>query len=183
MKKTTAYARKRGLHRAGQHIDPRTLKGNGVTVNNLRNTPLTPAEIDWLLHEPKEGLEAARKGCITYNDLVSLSSAMHKGIAIEDARTIIRGLRPIYDRANDAIAAIETRCTKTGRWVPSALYGHELSALDDLLFAYTEALKVCTYGEFFRCQEVALQRTASRGLKVFTAGDVLQYPGDKVATA
>lgn len=182
-RKTTAYARQRGLHRAGQHIDPRTLKGNGITANNLRNTLLTSAEQDHLLREPRAALETARKGCISYNDLVSLSSAMHKGIAIEDERNIIRGLRPMYDRAHTAINAIEARCTQTGRWVPSALYGHELTALDDLLFAYAQALAVCTYGEFYKCQSVAERRTISNGMQVFVAGEVLEYPGNRTQAA
>jgi hypothetical protein len=180
-RKTTSYATKRGLHRTDKSRKPKSLKGNGIAANNLHNTPFTQAELDWLLHEPREALAAARTGRISYNDLVSLSSAMHKGIAIEDARTIIRGFAPIYQRANAVISAIEARCSTTGRWVPGALYGPELAALDDLLFAYREALKVCTYGEFYRRQAVALARTASRGLPVFTAGDVLQYPGRKEA--
>jgi len=169
-RKTSTYARKRAQGRT-----PR--RGNGLQTNNLLNTPLTPAEIDTLMREPRKAMEAARAGRITYNDLVSLSSAMHKGRAIEDARVIIRGFAHFYDRSSAAIASIEARCTTTGRWVPSALYGPELTQLDDLLFAYKEALKVCTYGEFYRRQAVACSRTASQGLPVFTTGDVLEYPG------
>lgn len=169
-RKTTTYARKRAQGRTPQ-------RGNGLQTNNLHNTLFTPAEIDTLMREPRQALEAARAGRISYNDLVSLSSAMHKGRAIEDCRVIIRGFARIYDRASAAIASIEDRCTTTGRWVPSALYGAEITRLDDLLFAYQETLKVCTYGEFYRRQAVACSRTASQGLPVFTAGDVLEYPG------
>jgi hypothetical protein len=179
MKKTSAYARKRGLHQLPSQARTQVLqaiKGTGITVNNLRNTPLKPAEVDKLTQEATEAMEAARKGRISYNDWVSLSSIMHKGVAIEDAGNIITGLRPVYDTAQAAIAAIEARCTTTGRWVPSALYGPELTALDDLLWAYRKALEVCTYGEFYKRQAVACSRTASQGLPVFTTGDVLEYP-------
>ena len=133
------------------------------------------------MHESTEAMKAARQGQISYNDLLALSSALHKGVAIEDARVIIRGFAHIYQRAEAALKAIEARCTTTGRWVPGALYGPEITALDELVWVYREALKVCTYGEFYRRQAVALARTASSGLPVYTAGDVVQYPGDKAA--
>jgi len=180
MKKTSAYARKRGLHQLPSYARTQVLqsiKGTGIEVNNLRNTPLTPQEVDRLTQEATDALEAARLGRISYNDLVSLSSAMHKGIAIEDAGNIITGLGFFYEQAGKAIAAIEARCTTTGKWVPSALYSHELTALRKLLHYYREALAVCTYGEFYKRQAVACSRTASQGLPVLTTGDVLEYPG------
>jgi len=183
-RKTSAYARRRGLNQVPSHARAQVLasiKGTSIEVNNLRNTPLSPAEVDTLTKEATEALEAARLGRISYNDLVSLSSIMHKGVAIEDAGNIITGLRHFYDAAKDAIDAIETRCTATGQWVPSALYSHELTALRELLHYYREALAVCTYGEFYKRQAVACSRTASQGLPVFTTGDVLEYPGTKAA--
>ena len=180
-RKTTTYARKRSLQQLPGHARGQVLqmiKGDGITVNNLRNTPFSPEELEKLMREPTEALQVARQGRITYDALLSLSSAMHKGVAIEDARTIIRGFAEIYQQANAALAAIEARCTTTGRWVASPLYGPELTALDDLLWAYRKALEVCTYGEFYRAQALACSRTASQGQQVYTVGDVLQWPGD-----
>jgi len=177
-RKQTPYARSRGLARVAPQdrwATVQALKGNGLQTNNLRNTPFTDAEISHLLADPQAAWEAMRTGRGTYSHLVSLSSAMHKGVAIEDARVIIRGFASIYTQAYTAIKAIEARATRSGRWVPTALYAAELTALDDLLFAYEQALRVCTYGEFYDCQAVAVARTASDGKPVFTVGDVVEY--------
>lgn len=177
-RKTTAYARKRGLQQLPGHARTQVLqaiKGSGITVHNLRNTLLTPAEVDQLMQDPTAALQAARLGRISYSDLLSLSSPVQKGLAIEDAGNIITGLRAVYERANTVLLAIKARCTTTGRWVPGALYGPELAALDDLLWVYREALKVCTYGEFYKRQAVACSRVASQGKQVHTVGDVLEF--------
>lgn len=177
-KKTTRYARSRGLTRMlpeERRLATLARKGDGLRTNNLRNTPFTEDELQQLLREPRQAQQAMREGRGTYNDLVSLSSAMHKGIAIEDARVIVRGFAPIYEAAEQALQAIQDRATRTGRWVPTALYAAELTAIDDLLFAYEQALRICTYGEFYDRQAVALARTASAGQQVFTVGDVLEY--------
>jgi hypothetical protein len=179
--KTSAYARSRGLTRVApqlRRVAVKALQGNnGLTRHNEVNTLFTEAEIQMLLRDPRAAHEAMRTGRGTYNDLVSISSALHKGVAIEDARVIVRGFEPIYTAAESALRTIEARATRTGRWVPTALYAAEINAIDDLLFAYEQALRVCTYGEFYQRQAVALARTASNGKPVFTVGDVVEYPG------
>ena len=177
-RKTSKYARSRGLlslppeHR---YAATEARKGNGLQRNNQMNTLLTEDEVQRLLADPRRAMTAMRTGHGTYNDLVSLNSAVKKGVAIEDARVIIRGFQPIYDAATNALRTIEDRATRTGRWVPTALYASELNALDDLLFAYEQAIRVCTYGEFFQRQATAIARTASDGQPVYTVGDVVEY--------
>lgn len=178
-KKTTPYARKRSLRRGpdGLAIQPGALASNGLAIYQFHNTTFGPEEIDKLMAESRAGLQAARQGRATYNDYSSLSSAMLKGIAIEDARTIIRGFAPIYTAAGQALKAIEARATTTGNWKAPTLYAAEINALDDLVWAYEQALKVCTFKEFYDRQEVALARTRSRGDRVYHTGEVLEYPG------
>lgn len=175
--KTTAYARKRNLHRLpkGSKMVPGSLAGNGLAAYQRHNATFGPSEIDTLMAESRAGLEAARQGKATYNDYASLSSALQKGVAIEDKRTIIRGFAPIYTAASDALIAMEARATTTGKWVPTTLYPTEIKAFDDLLWAYEQALNVCTFKEFYDRQEVALARTRSRGDRVYHAGEVLEY--------
>jgi len=65
MKKTTLYARKRSLQQLPGHARGQALqmiKGDGITVNNLRNTPFSRAELARLMREPTEALHAARQG-------------------------------------------------------------------------------------------------------------------------
>ena len=180
-KKTTAYARKRGLHRVPQadrwaFIEAR--KSNGISTNNERNTLLTPAEVQYLLADPTAGLAGMRSGRGTYNNLLSLNAALKKGQAIEDARVIVRGFAGIYAAADHAIQAITGRSTKTGKWVPTALYGPEIAALDDLLWAYRQALQVVTYQEFYDRQAVAIARELSAGEKVFLVGEEVAWPAN-----
>ena len=175
-RKTSKYARGL-LNLPPEHRRAATeaRKGNGLQRNNQVNTLLTEDEIQRLMADPQRAMTAMRTGQGTYNDLVSLNSAIKKGVAIEDARVIIRGFQSIYDAAEAALDTIEARATRTGKWVPTALYASELNALDDLLFAYEQALRVCTYGEFFQRQATAIARTASEGQTVYTVGDVVEY--------
>lgn len=177
-RKTSRYARSRGLTKlAPEQRYAATLarKGNCLEHFNRSATLFTAEEIDMLMADPRRAYEAMRTGIGTYNDLVGLSSALHKGIAIEDARIIVRGFAPIYEAAEVALRAIEKRGTRTGKWIPTALYAHELRALDDLLWAYEQALRVCTYQEFYDRQAVALARVASAGQKVYTVGEIVEY--------
>lgn len=176
--KRSRYATSRGLHRltpAERSAAIQARKGNGLSTNNERNTLFTEAEVQYLLTDPRAGLAGLRTGTGTYNNLLSVQSALKKGQAIEDARVIVRGFAGIYAAADAAVKAILARATSTGRWAPTALYGRELTALDDLLFAYEQALRICTYQEFFDRQAVALARTLSDGERVFKVGETVEY--------
>ena len=178
-RKTSLYARKRNLSRIipkGSRMTVDALKGNGLDTYKLHSTLFSESEIDQLMAEARQALIAARRGQASYNDYASFSTAMQKGQAIEDARTIIRGFEPIYKAAEVALTSMEARATATGKWVPPTLYASEINALDDLVWAYEQALKICTYREFYDCQEVALARARSRGEKVYQTGDILEYP-------
>lgn len=187
MRKISSYARKRGLMALPtflRGVATKARKGDGLRANNLHNTPFTADELATLMREPRQAQEAMRTGRGTYNDLVTLSSVWHKGVAIEDARTIIRGFAPIYNEAHAALKAIEARCTATpGRWTTTALYSTELRTIEDMLWAYEQALKTCTYHEFYACQRVAIARAATAGQKIYTVGDVVEYQATQAPQA
>ena len=103
MKKTTAYARKRGLSTVPKSdrwafIEAR--KSNGISINNERNTLLTPAEVQYLLADPTAGLAGLRSGRGSYDNILSMNAVLKKGQAIEDARVIVRGFAGIYAAAD-----------------------------------------------------------------------------------
>lgn len=185
MKKTSAYARKRGLSTVPKSdrwafIEAR--KSNGITMNNERNTLLTPAEVQHLLTDPTAGLAGLRSGRGSYDNILSLNAVLKKGQAIEDARVIVRGFAGIYGAADHAIQTICARATKTGKWVPTALYGAEIAALDDLMWAYRQVLQVVTYQEFYKRQAVAIARELSAGEKVFRVGEKVEFEPKEEAT-
>lgn len=177
-RKTTAYARQRGINRLppGMVMTTDALKGDSLSAYRLHNTLFTQAEREKLLAEPRAAVLAARQGRATYNDLAALNSMVHKGTAIEDARIIIRGFAHFYAAANEALAKIDARATSSGQWRAPTLYASEINALDDLFFAYDQALRVCTFKEFYDRQELAISRAQGRGDPVGVSGVEMEYP-------
>jgi hypothetical protein len=162
MKKTTKHGRKLRLGLA----TPAMASTKAATMHITR---LTPDEREKLIGHCRHGMEQARKGLATYGDFTSISTAAHKGLAIEAVRIIV-GFKPIYLRANDALDAIQRRATTTGRWVPPTLYAAEITALDDLIWAYGKALEEVTYAEFYRIEKLAIGRATATGGQVFQQG-------------
>lgn len=162
MKKTTKHGRKLRLGLA----TPRMASTQAASMHITR---FTPAEIEKLVGHCRQGLEQARQGLATYDHFVSLTTAVHKGLAIEAVRIVV-GYKPFYLRANDALEAIERRATTTGRWVPPTLYAAEITALDWLIWAYGKSLEELTYAEFLRIENLAIGRCTSTGGPVFQQG-------------
>ena len=162
MKKTTKHGRKLRLGIA----TPRMASTKAASMHITR---FTPAEREKLIGHCRHGLEQARKGLATYDDFTSISTAAHKGLAIEAVRIVV-GFKPIYLRAQDVLDAIQSRATTTGRWVPTTLYAAEITALDDLIWAYGKALEELTYAEFNRIEKLAIGRATTTGGQVFQQG-------------
>lgn len=173
-KKTTAYAA-RIKRKHGQMVDPRLLAGTGIAAINKNNTPLNEAEIDRLMTMTREALRLAKVGQLDYSHWVQLNSCVFIGYAIEDCRAV-KGLEPMYKLGHAALLAIESRATSGGQWVAGALYGPEISALDDLVWAYEQACRLLTYGEFYKAERLAMARTRSSGQRVYTHGEAIAYP-------
>jgi len=157
-RKTSAYARKRRQPDRDRCLD-------SITAARMNNTRFKPAELDRLLGPAQRALASARAGTCSYDDLVNLSTAMHKGRAIDDAG-IYRGLRDRLDAADNVLLAIEQRAMVSGTWCAPTLYGREITVLDDLVWAYRVMLLEVTYAEFLRAERLAIARVATDGGRV-----------------
>ena len=179
--KTTAYAQKI-KRKHGQMVDPRLLAGTGIAAVNKNNTPFTEDEIDKLMKMTREALRLAKLGQLDYSHWVQLNSCVFIGYAIEDCKAV-KGLLRMYEMGHAALLAIESRATSGGQWVAGALYGAEISALDDLVWAYEQAARLLTYAEFYRAERLAKARVRSSGQRVYTHGEAIAYPGAAPAQA
>lgn len=157
-RKKTLYARKR-LHPEARE------KSDGITTARMNVTRLKPAELEMMLEPLRRALASARTGSATFQDFVQLTSAMHKARAIDDAG-IYRGLRSMLDTVEPVLDAIGERAQVTGTWCGPTLYGPEITALDDLVWAYRLMLLEVTYAEFHRAERLAIARVASEGGQV-----------------
>jgi len=164
-RKTTTYARKRRLAVGRERMD-------GITATSMHTTRLTAPELERLLRPIQLGLARAREGRCSHEDYVSLCTAMHKARAIDDMR-IFRGLRAMIDAAEQPLRNLEQRALASGTWCAPTLYAAEITALDDLVFAYRTMVLEVTYAEFVRADSLAVARVASAG------GEVL-YPNAEV---
>lgn len=157
-RKTSSYARKRRQPDRDRCLD-------SITAARMNNTRFRPVELAKLLSPLLIALANARAGACSYDDLVNLSTAMHKGRAIDDAG-IYRGLRDRLDAADSVLLAIETRAMVSGTWCAPTLYGPEITVLDDLVWAYRVMLMEVTYAEFLRAERLAIARVATDGGRV-----------------
>lgn len=154
-RKTSAYSRKRRQPDRDRCLD-------SITAARMNNTRLKPAELEKLLSPLRRALASARAGACSYDDLVNFSTAMHKGRAIEDTG-VYRGLRTIIDGVEPVLDAIQARAQANGVWRAPTLYGPEILALDDLVWAYRVMLLEVTYAEFVRADRLAVARVATQG--------------------
>lgn len=160
-RKTSSYARKRREPDRDRCLD-------SITAGRMNNTRFKPAELARMLGPLQRSLASARAGACSYDDLVNLSTAMHKGRAIDDAG-IYRGLRDRLDAANTVLVAIEQRAMARGTWCAPTLYGPEITVLDDLVWSYRVMLLEVTYAEFLRAERLAIARVATDGGRVIHA--------------
>lgn len=163
-RKTTAYGRRQARERL-----------DSISASRMNGTRLTQHELDKVLLPAQQALHRARTGAATYGDVVQLSTAMHKARAIDDAG-IYRGLRTYVDAVEPVLCAIEDRANAGGAWCSPTLYAGEITALDDLVWAYRLMLLEVTYAEFVRAERKAVARVA-------TAGGTVIHVHPKEATA
>ena len=163
-RKTTPYARKRA---AGHGLRPR----DGITTSRTYTTRLKPGEVATILEPCHRALQALSTVSATHHQWVVLCTAGHVAEAIEDGR-IIRGQREIIDAANAALAAIGERCGLTAtQWHPGPCHNPEITALADLVAAYSRQVRELTYAEYNAAVDRAVARVASVGGQVFRMGE------------
>ncbi len=163
MRKSTPYGRRTArLARMGK-----SLRSDGITIAKVLNTRLSESEVQRIIDTCKAALQALREVRATYQDWVTLCTARHVGIAIEDGG-IVRGQRWLFDDGHWALGCIGDRCGDTPEtWIPRPCSGPELTALADMIAAHSRQVRELTYSEYTRAADLAVSRVETDGGRVF----------------
>lgn len=135
------------------------------TMNRARKaaTTLTKPEIAEVMEPLRQCEKRLREGVATEDQVIILASNMRIALAIED-QGIVRGLRHHLQPALDALETIHTRANTTGRWVPTALWFHELDAVRAGLEMYDFQLRHLSARELHQAVRKLITRTQSNGV-------------------
>lgn len=152
------------------HSKPPTQKrwkaASGIQAANYTNTPLTPAERAVVLNLVKRARHQLATARATYIDYVTLCTARHRCQAANDIG-LVRPAGDLLQIAYDVLNTLGQDChrpqTDPQHWTPRALRASELTAIDDMLAVYRTVVRVCTYGEWRRIEELSLRRVRSEG--------------------
>lgn len=166
-RKSTPFGRRTArLARMGK-----SLKSDGITITRVLNTRLSESEVLRIIGACKAALQALREARASYQDWVTLCTAHHVGVAIEDGG-IVRGQRFLFRLGHSALNSIEDRCGSTAEhWTPRACTGPELTALADMIAAHSRQVRELTYGEYTRAADLAVSRVETTGGRVYRKAD------------
>jgi hypothetical protein len=123
-----------------------------IAVNNLQvalasATRFTPAELTQLLTPVRGALVSMRQGAGSELQWMHLASVAAISLSVEGLG-VVRGLKAQLDEADQLLAEIRRRATRTGVWMPPVLYGHEISALQTLVRLHTFQAENLSAGEY-----------------------------------
>jgi len=125
-------------------------------------TRLTRAEIAETLAPFRLCEQRLREGTATEDQHAVLYTAVQIGLGIEQTG-IVRGLREVFEAAEQALASIRERATKGGAWRATALYASELIAVSEALDMHEFQLAHVSAGELHAVAKKLIARTQSSG--------------------
>jgi hypothetical protein len=123
-----------------------------TAVNNLQialaaATRFTPAELKHLLAPIQGALVSMRTGMATEMQWMHLASVTAIALSIERLG-VVRGLKAQLDEADQLLAVIRQRATRSGAWAAPVLYGHEITAIETLVHLHTFQAQTLSAGEY-----------------------------------
>jgi hypothetical protein len=124
---------------------------------------LTKPEIAEIIAPLQQCEKHLREGVATEEQVLVLCTAIRIALAIEE-QGIVRGLRNHLQPALDALDAIHARANTSGRWVPTALWFHELDAVRVGLEMYGHQLRHLSARELHQAVRKLITRTQSSGV-------------------
>lgn len=148
------------------------------TVKPVRNTAmmlvrqlhtrLTAAEVADCIGPLRACFTAMREGRITHDQYLVINS--HLLIAQEIERQgVVRGLQAHISAALAAVESYAARCGTAENWRPSAMYFHEIEAIDTALDLHKYQIEQLTAQELHTARDRLIARTQAEGGKVFVA--------------
>ena len=130
-------------------------------------TKLTTTEIDDIMGPVTQALKYLREGVATEMNWCVLASSINIALRIEK-QGIVRGLAEHLHTAEAALKTIGERANKTGNWIPTALYYHELDAVTTGIELYQYQCQQLSAAEFKRAISAAAGEIRSTGGRVIT---------------
>ena len=140
---------------------PRVLR-NPIAHAMLGATCLTPAERDSTLEPTLQCVDYLRRGTATEDHHTIVYSVLMISQGIEDAR-IVRGLHAHFADARAALDAIRQRATRSGAWLPTALYAQELAAIAEAVRLHEFQLRHISATELHQVATKLALRTINNG--------------------
>lgn len=138
---------------------------NPITVALNASTLFNDSEREDLMKPLREAMAALRQGACTESQWLQLATCVHVALCIED-QGVVRGLRPNFTEANNALSHIHDRAMSTGTWRAPTCYGHELNTMDTLLTLYAYQVNHLAAGEYRSAVRLAKARQMTHGGKV-----------------
>lgn len=135
---------------------------NTLKAAKARAAKLTKQEVETLTASMRNAMVAMREGRANLRDWIELACACTVAQCIE-ARGVVRGLSEHLNLASKALESIYARASQTADWTPTALYFHELDALDTLASLFAYQLSQLSGAEYEHAHRAALSRGIQTG--------------------
>lgn len=131
---------------------PKHRRARPIAVNNLQialasATRFTPVELQHLLAPIRQALIDMRTGNASELQWTHLASVAAISLSIERLG-VVRGIKAQLDHADQMLADIHRRGTRSGGWQPPVLYGHEITAIESLVRLHTFQAENLSAGEY-----------------------------------
>lgn len=130
---------------------------------------LTPGEVAAIVNPSRQALAALRQGTSVADDYSLLAGVLTASIGIE-RKGVVKGFSEVIFAASDALKALVERAMESGEWRPPTLYGHEITAVDDLLHWHEYQLKHLSYAEYHAALRSVNEELKRDGVEVQVNG-------------
>lgn len=118
----------------------------------------TASEIDAAMAPVEQCVAALRQGQGTADEWAHLAGTCAVALAIED-QGVVRGMRGHLLAVDAALQSIAKRCDTATGWHRTALWFHEIDALNDLVFLHRHQMQHLSAAELQRAVDLATART------------------------
>lgn len=129
-----------------------------IQVAMLSASKHTAAEIAAALAPVDQCVAAMRQGQGTADDWGTLAATCAVALVIED-QGVVRGLRGHLQAVDAALQSIAKRCETSTGWRRTALWFHEIDALNELVFLHRHQMQHLSAAELQRAVDLATART------------------------
>lgn len=120
------------------------------------------ADTDQVLQALQDAFKALREGVATEYQWSILAGSLDVSKAIE-AQGVVRGLNDHLDTAEEALQVIYNRARMPHAWCPTALYFHELDAVQTFVDLHSYQVRQLGRAEFLSAIETAQGQVRANG--------------------